>query len=69
MRAGRGLGRQDAVSIGDRDVALARGLGGDFEGDVCEAGHLLTVYFVEGDVPALHLLAHGGGVLAGLNEG
>ena len=69
MRAGRGLGRQDAVSIGDGDVALSRGLGGDLEGDVREAGHILAVDLVEGDIPALHLLAHGGGVLAGLDEG
>lgn len=69
MRACGGLGREDAVHVGDRDVALARGLGRDLERDVRESGHILAVNLVEGDVPALNLLAHGGGVLAGLNEG
>ena len=50
-------------------MALAGGLGCDLERDVRESGHVLTVNLVECDVPALHLLAHGGGVLAGLNEG
>ena len=69
MRAGGCLGREDAVHIGDRDVALARGLGRDLERDAGKAGHILAVHLVEGDIPALHLLVHGGGVLAGLNEG
>ena len=69
MRAGGCLGREDAVHVGNRDVALARGLGRDLERDAGEAGHILAVHLVEGDVPALHLLVHGGGVLAGLNEG
>ena len=68
MRAGRGLGREDAVHVGDRDMGLARGLGRDLERDVRESGHILAVNLVEGDVPALHLLVHGRGVLAGLNE-
>ncbi len=37
-----------------------RGLGGDLERDAGEAGHILAVDLVEGDIPALHLLAHGG---------
>ena len=69
MRAGGGLGREDTVHIGNRDVVLACGLGRDLERDAGKSGHILAVNLVERDIAALHLLAHGGGVLAGFNEG